>query len=102
LAAAIEQDLKRNGQPDFRIRLVVRDAATAIRSFWGSGRFKQWLSTSPVAPMIRAILDEELGKPGFPSSRRRPVNSIDSPQIRQIFEIPGRGIHSTGLAPRWQ
>ena len=44
--------------------------------------------------MIRAILDEELGEPGFTSIRRRLVNSIDSPQLRQIFEILGRGIHS--------
>jgi len=43
--------------------------------------------------MIRAILDEDLGETGFPSIRRRLVNSIDSPQIRQIFEILGRGIH---------
>jgi hypothetical protein len=93
LAAAIEEDLGRNGQPDFRTRLLVRDAAAAIRSFWGSRRFTRWLSTSPVAPMIRAILDEDLGTPGFPSIRRRLVNSIDSPQIRQIFEILGRGIH---------
>jgi hypothetical protein len=93
LAAAIEQDLERNGQPDFRTRLLVRDAAMAIRSFWGSQRFTRWLSASPVAPMIRAILDEELGEPGFTSIRRRLVNSIDSLQIRQIFEILGRGIH---------
>ena len=93
LAAAIEQDLGRNDQPDFRTRLLVRDAAAAIRSFWGSRRFNRWLSASPVAPVIRAILDEELGKPGFTAIRRRPVNSIDSPQIRQIFEILGQGIH---------
>lgn len=93
LAAAIEQDLGRNDQPDFRTRLLVRDAAAAIRSFWGSRRFKRWLSASPAAQMIRAILDEELGEPGFTSIRRRLVNSIDSLQIRQIFEILGRGIH---------
>ena len=92
LAAAIEQDLGRNGQPDFRTRLLVRDAAAAIRSFWGPRRFTRWLSANPVAPMIRAILDEELGESGFTSIRRRLVNSIDFPQIRQIFEILGRGI----------
>jgi hypothetical protein len=94
LASAIEQDLERNDRPDFRTRLLVRDAAAAIRSFWGVRKFARWLSASPNGPMIRAILKEELGEPGFPSIRRRLVDSIDSPQIRQIFEILGRGIHN--------
>ena len=33
LAAAIESDLKRNPHPDYRTRLLVRDATSAIRSF---------------------------------------------------------------------
>jgi hypothetical protein len=56
LASAIEQDLERNDRPDFRTRLLVRDAA-AIRSFWGSRKFTRWLSASPVGQMIRAIRD---------------------------------------------
>ena len=93
LAAAIEQDLAQNDQPDFRTRLLVRDAATAIRSYWGSRKFARWLSASPVGPMIRVILNEDLGEPGFPSIRRRLVDSIDTARLRQIFEILGRGIH---------
>ncbi len=94
LATAIEQDLERKTQPDFRTRLLVRDAATAIRSFWGSRKFTRWLSASPAGQAIRAILNEDLGEPGFPSIRRRLVNRIDSPQIHQIFEILGREIRS--------
>jgi hypothetical protein len=56
LASAIEQDLERNDRPDFRTRLLVRDAA-AIRSFLGSRKFTRWLSASPVGQMIRAIRD---------------------------------------------
>jgi hypothetical protein len=45
LATAIEQDLKRETRPDFRTRLLVRDAALAIRSYlpahWQNRR--QWL-----------------------------------------------------------
>jgi hypothetical protein len=46
-----------------------------------------------VAQEIRAILKENLGQPGFIAIRRRLVDSIDSPQVRQIFELLGRGIH---------
>jgi len=35
LAGAIEQDLERNTCPDFRTRLLVRDAVVAMRAFWG-------------------------------------------------------------------
>ena len=93
LAAAIEQDLLRDSNPDFRTRLLVRDAAVAMRSYWGSRKFSQWLEASPVGPRIRAILDEDLGETGFPAIRRRLVDSIDLIQIGQIFEMLGRGIH---------
>lgn len=92
LALAIEQDLQRNRQPDYRTRLLVRDATMAIRSYWGTRKFSRWLAVSPVGQQIREILDEDLGEPGFPSIRRRLVASIDSPQIRQIFELLGRAI----------
>lgn len=95
LALAIEQDLERNHEPDFRTRLLVRDATTAIRSYWGAKKFSRWLAGSPVGPRIREILKEDLGEPGFPSIERRLVASIDSDQIRQIFDLIGRTIHGT-------
>jgi hypothetical protein len=93
LAAAIEQDLQREPRPDFRTRLLVRDAAVAIRSYWGAPRFTQWLATSPVGPLIRAILDEDLGETRFPAIRRRLVDSIDSTRLSRIFDLLGRAIH---------
>jgi hypothetical protein len=93
LAAAIEQDLERNPRPDFRTRLLVRDAAVAVRSYWGARRFAQWLSASSVGESIRAILDEDLGETGFSTIRSRLVDSINSTQLSQIFEMLGRGIH---------
>jgi hypothetical protein len=93
LAAAIEQDLLRDPQPDFRTRLLVRDAAVAMRSYWGWRRFSQWLEASPVGPRIRQILDEDLGETGFPAIRRRLVDSIDSTRLSRIFDLLGRGIH---------
>jgi hypothetical protein len=93
LAAAIEQDLALNDHPDFRTRLLVRDAAVALRSYWGSRRFAQWLEASPAGPEVREIMNEDLGEPGFSTIRRRLVDSIDSTQLSQIFDLLGRGIH---------
>jgi len=93
LAGAIEQDLERDTCPDFRTRLLVRDAAVAIRVFWGPRRFARWVAASPVGQQIRAILQEDLGQPGFPAIRKRLVDSIGSPQVRQIFDMLGRRIH---------
>jgi hypothetical protein len=93
LALAIEQDLERDERPDFRTRLLVRDAAVAIRSHWGSRRFSQWLATSPVGERIRSILGEDLGETGFPAIRRRLVDNIDLTRLSRIFDLLGRAIH---------
>ena len=92
LATAIEQDLQRDDNPDFRTRLLVRDSAVALRSYWGSRKFSQWLKASPVGPRNRRILDEDLGETGFPAIRSRLVESIDSTRISRIFDLLGRGI----------
>jgi hypothetical protein len=92
LATAIEQDLQSDTRPDFRTRLLVRDSAVAIRSYWGSRRFTKWLATSPVGQQIRAILNEDLGQTGFPAIRRRLVDSIDLTRISRIFDLLGRAI----------
>jgi Nucleotidyltransferase of unknown function (DUF6036) len=93
LAAAIETDLKGAPAPDYRTRLLVRDAARAMRSFWGARKFGLWLATSPVGGTIRAILKEDLGETGFPFIRRRLVAGIGEAEIKQIFDLLGRRIH---------
>ena len=93
LAAAIEQDVAGCESPDFRTRLLVRDAAVALRSHWGPGRFSQWLAASTAGPRIREIMGEDLGEPGYSTIGRRLVDGIDSTQLGQIFELLGRGIH---------
>lgn len=92
LAAAIEQDLARTDRPDFRTRLLVRDAAVALRSYWGKQRFAQWLEASPAGSRILEIMGEDLGETGFHAIRKRLVDSNDSTQIRQVLELLGRGI----------
>jgi Nucleotidyltransferase of unknown function (DUF6036) len=93
LATAIESDLERNADPDFRTRLLVRDAAVAIRSHWGAQRFAKWLRHKPAGKRIRAILDEDLGPTGFPAIGRRLVDSVDLTRIKRIFDLLGRAIH---------
>lgn len=93
LAAAIESDLQRQPHPDYRTRLLVRDAATAIRSFWGTRKFQRWLAASPARERIRALLDESFPEVGFPHIRRRLVDTIGEVQIKQIFSLLGERIH---------
>jgi hypothetical protein len=93
LAAAIAEDLRRTPEPDFRTRLLVRDAARALRDFWGRQRFVRWLAQCPAGKKIRDILREDLGEPGFPNVRRRLVASVKPTQIQQIFDLLGREIH---------
>jgi hypothetical protein len=89
LAAAIEDDLERTSRPDFRTRLLVRDATRAIRSYWGPKRFSHWLHASTVKDRIHTILQEELGSPGYRNIRRRLVSNVGSTEIHQIFSLLG-------------
>jgi hypothetical protein len=93
LAAAIESDLQRDPQSDYRTRLLIRDAAEAIRLFWGTKKFRRWLAASPARDRLRAILDESFSETGFPHIRRRLVDSIGELQVKQIFTLLGQQIH---------
>jgi hypothetical protein len=93
LAAAIENDLQRQPQPDYRTRLLVRDAAEAIRSHWGAAKFQRWLAASPARERLRAILNEPFPETGFSSIRRRLVDSIGENQVKQIFTLLGEHVH---------
>src|SRR5436190_21583329 len=62
LAAAIEDDLIRSPQADYRSRLLIHDSAQAIRSYWGSGRFNRWIGKSPVGHKIQSILHEQFAE----------------------------------------
>src|SRR5262245_7651278 len=84
LAAAIESDLQHQPHADYRTRLLVHDAALAIRSFWGEAKFQRWLAASPARERLRAILNEPFPETGFPSIRRRLVDSIGEIQVKQI------------------
>ncbi|HEY7312698.1 MAG TPA: DUF6036 family nucleotidyltransferase [Gemmataceae bacterium] len=93
LAAAIEGDLQRHPRPDYRTRLLIRDAAKALRSFWGTKKFTRWLEASPSGQRIAAILQERSNETGFPHIQRRLVDSIGAAQVKQIFALLGQHIH---------
>src|SRR5262249_4938263 len=93
LVLAIEQDLLRTPEPDFRTRLLVRDSLQALESFWGKRRLDQWVADSPVGERIATIMREKLGKPGFSTIRRRLVANNISADLEQILDLIGRAIH---------
>jgi hypothetical protein len=93
LAAALEKDLQGKPTPDFRTRLLVRDAARALRGFWGAATFRRWLGTSPAGRRISAILGENLGRPGFRNIRSRLVPGIGQRELEQIFTLLGERVH---------
>jgi len=93
LATAIDYDLMHTPDPDFRTRLLVRDAGRALRSFLGRRKFARWLAASPVGDRIRTILQEDLGKPGFRDIGRRLVASVSMTDIQQVLQLLGQGVH---------
>lgn len=93
LAAAIERDLQQNSDPDFRSRLLVRDAVQALQSYWGKKRFRRWLGACPVGDRIGTILKEDLGKPGFHRIRSRLVAALGKEQVEQVLDLLGQRIY---------
>jgi hypothetical protein len=93
LAAAIEADLQATPAPDFRTRLLIRDAGRALASFWGGQGFAVWLANSPVGERIKIILEEDLGKPGFGNIRRRLVSNPNLADIKHVLQLIGERIH---------
>ncbi len=93
LAGAIERELLRNRAPDFRTRLLVRDASRALRSHWGQVRFARWLRRSPARTLVEGVLKEPLGKVGFHFIEERLVAGLRREDVEQILELLGRHVH---------
>src|SRR5438128_2178465 len=93
LAAAIETDLERLSDPDFRTRLLTRDGLRALRRFWGQKPFRHWLAQSSAGKKMQTILREKLGKPGFHSIGRRLVASVHLRDLQQVLQLLGERIH---------
>src|SRR5947207_75941 len=93
LTAAIEDQVRRQDL-DFRTRLLIRDSLDALQQRWGPERTQAWLWRSPQAAAIRAIWTADLGEPGFPSLRRRVVETTRPETIRTMFREVGHKIRA--------
>jgi hypothetical protein len=91
LAAAIDRELAR-GQPDFRTRLLIRDAVNALKERWGDARVQRWLAASPAAAALRDLMNEKLGDPGFPSLGYRIVDQTKAETVLQFLRELGANV----------
>jgi hypothetical protein len=91
LASAIEAELSHNANPDFRTRLLIRDAAQALQSFFGTD-FIEWLNLSSEKAKIESILQENFEQVGFHNIQARLVTNIKRNELEQVLELLGRKI----------
>jgi hypothetical protein len=91
LCGAIERELGR-GQPDFRTRLLVRDAVSALARALGAQRVNAWIERSPHGAEIQAIARADLGPPGFPSLAERLMESTKAETVLQFLRELGQGV----------
>jgi hypothetical protein len=95
LARAIEHELHdepTKGKPDFRTRILIRDATNALERYWGRERFKSWLNASTVRSTIEAIQREDLGTPGFPSLQDKLMKRTDPETVKEYLREIGTRI----------
>lgn len=93
LAAAIAAEAVKP-QPDFRTCLLIRDGLDALRGYWGSKRLDAWLEASPARESIEELLEDDLGRPGFPLLAERIMEKTTPDQIRQFLRELGTHIRS--------
>ena len=87
LLAAIERQCLESSH-DFRTRLLLRDAASALQKRWGIACLDDRLSTVACAVLDR-IRAEELGEPGFPTLEKRMAEATTSRTILQFLHELG-------------
>lgn len=84
LAQAFEAQV-RQGDLDYRSRLLVRDSLDALQRHWGPARLQHWLRQCPYREQIEAIWTAHYEEVGFPSLRRRIVDTTRPEQVKQFF-----------------
>jgi hypothetical protein len=94
LAEAVQAEAS-HPELDFRTRLLIRDSIEALRRYWGRDRCQVWLAGSPMGPRIGAILGEPLGKPGFPSLKRRLMETTKPDDLRAYLRELGTSLDKT-------
>jgi hypothetical protein len=88
LAAAVQREVCR-ATLDYRTRLLIRDSLQALGSAWEFQRFDRWLQGSRHCERLRAILNEELGPPGYDFSGNRLMDAITPEIVEQYLRELG-------------
>lgn len=74
--------------PDYRTRLLLRDALLALKEHWPADRFDAWLSKLP--QLARAVLAERFeDQTGFPSLKKRIMNVTQPEQVQRFLRELG-------------
>lgn len=89
LAEAVTVEAARDNL-DYRTRLLIRDSVAALKSHWGTARWKQWLESNPQRDRIEAILNEEFDEIGFPLLEESLMEKTEPELLRQFFDYLGR------------
>lgn len=94
LARAIEAELMREPDPDYRTRLLIQDSMAALGDNWESEQLATWLATTSVRSRIEAIRQEALGGEGFPSLKRRIVAATSPHLVTQYLTELGERLQA--------
>ena len=97
LAEALENEVSKPDL-DFRTQLLIRDSIDVLADFWGRNRVESWLSNSPVGPALGSIWKSDLGPAGFPTLRKRVMNTIHPETVLNFLRDLGNSLsHPTQI-----
>lgn len=88
LAAAVEEQAG-EAQPDFRTRLLIRDALGALKAYWGADRFGAWLTNSAARDRLSTYVKADLGPEGFPTLIHRLMDATRPEAVIEFFRDLG-------------
>lgn len=91
LAEALENEASKTDL-DFRTQLLIRDSIDVLSDFWGRDRLESWLSNSPVGSVLRSVWKSDLGPAGFPTLRRRVMNTVRPEMVLNFLRDLGNSL----------
>jgi len=100
LAGAIEQQLSQENL-DFRTRLLIRDSLRALTRLWGEQTMQVWIAASAHRERIQAIVQSELGPPGFPSLPERVMETTKKDTVLQFLRELGSHVAQPAAISIW-
>ncbi len=91
LSVAIERQASEPSL-DFRTRLLIRDAITALEHSWTTQQVSTWLASCISRENISNIRSSDLGVPGFPSLINRGMETTKSETVLQFLRELGSSL----------